>query len=829
MPTLLSRLGNAKLREMVDSAESPKELRHLAQRLAWDGSDICRKYAAVANRILKLQHQTTVRLLSGDDEDASDALPRLLNPKLTRATGNVALERELEDARKRHRRSIIGSTPERDVYPRTKKSKQRDIDTESSEVPQEGHAVDTTATIVDHSAALSDETETALGTTVYAPGTPVFVTVESSADVSVSETVSGDVTDAALPADPEPNDSHRIPQAVWDDVAALIECHPSLFSEVTTRAYDVRSSIHGNLKARVLVADFMQRCEQFERQWGAGITEICQYLREPGTGDDTAQIREGRASVLELSKLMGDIATALFEDARHHHVRESRSRNPIAALAISECLQCESDDARTHDLQKEIACLIGISSSVDAFMRADTSPESSANDELRNLISSSVIQGLWLDYLQKRFPLLDGSTKLIDHLQMKERWEGEVKRVFDCVHETLKVVAEKANALRDVGNQDPGIPRLLKALATASEALRQLLHLGTFGDIGSGSPVHLDTASFRDCIPQADIVSFEGISDDQSGKNFGGQSRLRAIATSLRFGSHDALQIRVHTSQMQSSDSADDASVAGSDTVEAPLVVCHRIGGPPAFPGNLIPIRDLGLPSVIGETAEKLKGAADSGLVFLVATKKTSAEGALNTESSLDDRVIVCERKNDSHAHAHFLLERESAAGTLETDIPESGPRLNGFSGIGPLLRGLGYGRKGTLTLAPATEENETEKAEVSEIESDAVYVHRMLFSKDPWHMKDYEVMWKEACLKEIRQTSHDGFRGLDDHAITTPSRAIKDREIEHSKMWQALKHGDLEALARWFLSPKGKKYLGHLSPQEKIKRAAHPQLASTE
>ncbi len=634
--------------------------------------------------------------------------------------------------------------------------------------------------------------------------TPVNVATETGTAVPVSK---GEMTkvDDAVTQDSHINHSHQLPQALLEAMASLLAHDVSLLENAKKRAQDVSVSLNKNVRAQQLLADFIALHVRLQSQWGdADIADICEVLKEPGTGGDAMQIREGRVSILKLSKLMEDIATALFEDARHHHVSESHSRNSFVALALAECFQCESDAARARQLQAEIACLIGISSSIDAFLRTDGSPDLCSDDALPDLISSSVTQGLWLDYLQKRFPLLSGNTKLIDHVQMKERWEGEVQRVFDCVQETLSVVAEKANALRDAGNQDPGIPRLLVQLATASKALRKLLHLGTSGDIGSGSPVHLGTASFRERIPRADVVSFEGISDDQSGKNSGGQSRLRAIATSLRFGSHDALQIRVHTSPIQSSDAQDDTLFGDPDTMEAPVIVCHRIGGPAALSGNVIPIEALGLPSVIGKTVERLKQEADSALVLWLDIQRRSAEEISHPELAGRDGVMVCERtEQGSLEHPHFVVSSETDLAQPPTGRKVMGSRYNGFGDIGPHLRRLGVTEEDAYVLVDLAENDDVGEQQEEASESARHYVYRIVKSDNHWDLDVvYEMLAKAGFTVGLSQSKHpDAVEASNGAMYTLPPGEVDQKFLRSDKIREALdlaSDSDLEQLAQW-------------------------------
>ncbi|MBP9850798.1 MAG: hypothetical protein KBC47_03850 [Candidatus Peribacteraceae bacterium] len=634
--------------------------------------------------------------------------------------------------------------------------------------------------------------------------TPVNVATETGTAVPVSK---GEMTkvDDAVTQDSHINHSHQLPQALLEAMASLLAHDVSLLENAKKRAQDVSVSLNKNVRAQQLLADFIALHVRLQSQWGdADIADICEVLKEPGTGGDAMQIREGRVSILKLSKLMEDIATALFEDARHHHVSESHSRNSFVALALAECFQCESDAARARQLQAEIACLIGISSSIDAFLRTDGSPDLCSDDALPDLISSSVTQGLWLDYLQKRFPLLSGNTKLIDHVQMKERWEGEVQRVFDCVQETLSVVAEKANALRDAGNQDPGIPRLLVQLATASKALRKLLHLGTSGDIGSGSPVHLGTASFRERIPRADVVSFEGISDDQSGKNSGGQSRLRAIATSLRFGSHDALQIRVHTSPIQSSDAQDDTLFGDPDTMEAPVIVCHRIGGPAALSGNVIPIEALGLPSVIGKTVERLKQEADSALVLWLDIQMRSAEETSHPALAGRDGVMVCERtEQGSLEHPHFVVSSETDLAQPPTGRKVMGSRYNGFGDIGPHLRRLGVTEEDAYVLVDLAENDDVGEQQEEASESARHYVYRIVKSDNHWDLDVvYEMLAKAGFTVGLSQSKHpDAVEASNGAMYTLPPGEVDQKFLRSDKIREALdlaSDSDLEQLAQW-------------------------------
>ena len=672
-------------------------------------------------------------------------------------------------------------------------------------------ADDTTAEIVDemptslgNATPLSEEPSTCAEALFQTSETPVNVATETGTAVPVSK---GEMTkvDDAVTQDSHINHSHQLPQALLEAMASLLAHDVSLLENAKKRAQDVSVSLNKNVRAQQLLADFIALHVRLQSQWGdADIADICEVLKEPGTGGDAMQIREGRVSILKLSKLMEDIATALFEDARHHHVSESHSRNSFVALALAECFQCESDAARARQLQAEIACLIGISSSIDAFLRTDGSPDLCSDDALPDLISSSVTQGLWLDYLQKRFPLLSGSTKLIDHVQMKERWEGEVQRVFDCVHETLSVVAEKANALRDAGNQDPGIPRLLVQLATASKALRKLLHLGTSADIGSEGPIHVDTASFRDHIPQADVVSFEGISDDQSGKNSGGQSRLRAIATSLRFGSHDALQIRVHTSPIQSSDAQDDTLFGDPDTMEAPVIVCHRIGGPAALSGNVIPIEALGLPSVIGKTVERLKQEADSALVLWQDIQKRSAEETSHPELAGRDGVMVCERtEQGSLEHPHFVVSSETDLAQPPTGRKVMGSRYNGFGDIGPHLRRLGVTEEDAYVLVDLAENDDVGEQQEEASESARHYVYRIVKSDNHWDLDVvYEMLAKAGFTVGLSQSKHpDAVEASNGAMYTLPPGEVDQKFLRSDKIREALdlaSDSDLEQLAQW-------------------------------
>lgn len=748
---------------------------------------------------------------SGDRERTSDGFPK---SKYLANLRSQMEQRQINEKRKRERRNARrAKNPAANsaVQPQQMVSSQRPINDETSVyiVLNEAQQADPTLVGLECSLTLTSDSWNphdkdtffaAMGHTETRPSPVVDSVPDHETQVGASEDT---VPTSGSFVQTESASTSAAVEALLDtspvSVPEAVESTDA-FGETELVKDEANLETNDNSEARVLLEDVTTLYKQLKSQWGnSSITEICAYLSAPDFGDDVVLIRQGREDISRLSILMEELATAVFEDeCQHHHIQNAPHRNLLTAFAISECLGCESDEARSLDLQAEIGRLIETSSSVYAFMSEDAS-EPDSHDGLRDLISSSVMQGLWLRYIMKRFPVLDGSnsTLITSHPQMRDKWEVQVKRVFDCAEETLQTVAQQAQNMGDARKASPKISMMLRQLITATETLRKLHDLGTSGDFDYSGGEKLNMGKLGNHIPAADIVTFE-----EMGHTTEDQGRLRAIASSLRFaGPNDALQIRVSTFPIPFSDELN-TSEPDPERTEAPIVVCHRIGGPAALPGNMLPIRAFLPPSFV-ETARNLKQAAESGLVFWIHEMKESDEGELNFNTLGSDGAIVCERNEAGFKYPHFVAESIHEKTQLPIGMKETGRKFNGYGNIDGCLDLFGVRPENAYSLVGFEADEDSEDGQVEGHESTRKYVYRILKSVNHWSLDEvYTILTKAGFTVGLSQRSHpDAVRASSGAMYTLPPAEVHEGFIKNDKICEALdlaSDADLELLAEW-------------------------------